>query len=87
MTRLLEVATETIQRHVPGDDQGPPTPSEMRLMADLNMMADEPEREVVIVLTMCTTAAHGADIKDAERHVFAALTVLGVWAPKLSMGA
>lgn len=80
--RLLEVATETIQRRASGDIQAPPTPFEMRLMADLNLMAGEPERDVVMILTMCTTAARGADLKDAERHVLAALTMLGEWARK-----
>lgn len=80
--RLLEVATETIQRRAPGDALAPPAPSEMRLMADLNMVAGKPEREVVMILTMCTTAARGGDVKDAEQHVLAALTMLGEWARK-----
>jgi hypothetical protein len=79
---LLEVATGNIQRRAVGDALVPPTPSELRLMADLEMMAGEPEREVVMILTMCTTAARGADIKDAERHVLAALAMLGEWARK-----
>lgn len=77
---LLEVATETIQRRAPSDAPKPPTPSEMRLMADLNMMAGGQEREVVMILTVCTTAARSADLKVAERHVLAALTMLGEWA-------
>lgn len=85
--RVLELATETIQRRAQGDDRAPPAPSELRLMADLNMVAGVPEREVVMILTMCTTAARGADAKDAHRHIHAALTMLGEWAQKPSTKA
>lgn len=78
--RLLELATDTLQLPASGATSAPPTPSEVRLMADLNMTAGKSEREVVMILTMCMTAARGSDRKSAERHILAALTMLGEWA-------
>lgn len=44
------------------------------------MTASKSERGLVMILTMCMTAARGSDMKSAERHLLAALTMPGEWA-------